>query len=804
MKAKTSHKSESRRIEAKRKRSQQRGSVWRRLTDRVSLPALAIGVAFCAATLVIQFWGTESMPWQRDERVEQNITARVDFKFEDSVRKEQLCQSARDSAPNVYERNEAAITLVRQHLMRLRELAVECGEDASKLREEAAKLKCPLDDAAGHELLQHAGDEKPTPYETLVNDLVGRLRDKYIVEAPEDPNRKSLPPPTSQMGPDAPREVPSSERHSISDRPAVRAAVTQAVADTKGWPDPLRGPLGEMIAGLLSSPSGGDKPMPLWIYSPEATARAMAAAAGSVDPKEYTVTLTRGTVLVKEDTELTTAELDLLRHEHQQYLVAEKTDPVLRTRKLLHELGLAIVVILVTCGLGVYTASYQGRVFQNPARALGLAGLMLVAILMARINERIEYLSDSWLEFAVFFVVVASALLSIAYDQRFAFGVGGALAVLVTLASRADFGLFLTLMAAMGVTVFALNDIRTRSKLVAVGGMAAVAAGVTSLATGMIVGEGFKFIYLHAAVAAAMALFAGFFVQGILHYFERLFGVATSMTLLEWSDAGQPLLRRLAQEAPGTYSHSVVLSQMAEDACEVIGARGLLARVGALYHDVGKMQKPAYFVENQEARMNRHDGLSPTMSLLIIVGHVKDGIETARAYNLPRVLHGFIAEHHGTTMVKYFHHMASEAAAKNSKTKGRHDREVPDTEFRYPGPKPQSRESAILMLCDSCEGAVRAQSEPTLGRIESTVHQVTMDRLNDGQFDDCDITLRELKLVEQSLVKSLAAIHHGRIKYPKGAGEREEEAGKGKAGEADATPADEQADQPAPEVAHQA
>jgi len=271
-----------------------------------------------------------------------------------------------------------------------------------------------------------------------------------------------------------------------------------------------------------------------------------------------------------------------------------------------------------------------------------------------------------------------------------------------------------------------------------------------------------------ALSAGGSALFAGFIVQGILPNFERIFGVATSMTLLEWCDASRPLLRRLAQETPGTYSHSLVLSQMAEEACGAIGARGLLARVGALYHDIGKVQKPVYFVENQEASMNRHDRLSPTMSLLIIVGHVKDGIEMAKAYGLPRILHQFIAEHHGTTVVRYFHYMASEAAAKNSKTKGRHDREVPESEFRYAGPKPRSKESAMLMLCDGCEGAVRALSEPTPGRIESTVHQVVMDRLNDGQFDDCDITLRELKLVEQSIVKSLCAIHHGRIKYPKG------------------------------------
>jgi cyclic-di-AMP phosphodiesterase PgpH len=285
-------------------------------------------------------------------------------------------------------------------------------------------------------------------------------------------------------------------------------------------------------------------------------------------------------------------------------------------------------------------------------------------------------------------------------------------------------------------------------------------------------------VLVHALAAAAAAIGAGFFVQGILPNFERLFGVATSITLLEWSDASRPLLRRLAQEAPGTYSHSLVLSQLAEESASAIGSNALLARVGALYHDVGKITKPEYFVENQEARMNRHERLSPTMSLLIIVGHVKDGMEMARAYGLPRVLLPFIAEHHGTTVVRYFHHAANELAAR------KRDREVPDTEFRYPGPKPHSKETAILMLCDGAEGAVRALAEPTPGRIESTVHQVMMDRLTDGQFDECDITLRELHLVEQSLVKSLGAIHHGRIKYPKAAVDEVAAAAGGNGGEA--------------------
>jgi hypothetical protein len=236
----------------------------------------------------------------------------------------------------------------------------------------------------------------------------------------------------------------------------------------------------------------------------------------------------------------------------------------------------------------------------------------------------------------------------------------------------------------------------------------------------------------------------------------------------------------LAHEAPGTYNHSLLVGQLAEGACEAIGANGLLAQVGGLYHDVGKIQKAEYFTENQGGRVSRHENLSPTLSLLIILGHVKDGIEMAREYKLPRILHQFIEEHHGTTVVRYFHQLASDRQPKVSI--GKHDREVPEAEFRYAGPKPRSRESAVVMLCDGVEGAARALPEPTVGRIEAVVHQIVTDRLNDGQFDDCDITLKEIRKVEDSLVKTLCSIYHGRVAYPRSRRVREEPLLRKKAG----------------------
>ena len=206
-------------------------------------------------------------------------------------------------------------------------------------------------------------------------------------------------------------------------------------------------------------------------------------------------------------------------------------------------------------------------------------------------------------------------------------------------------------------------------------------------------------------------------------------------------------------------AHAV--ASIGEAAAEAIGARGLLVRVGAYFHDIGKMLKPAYFVENQGQQANRHESLVPAMSTLIIIAHVKEGVELARQYNLPQPLVDLIVEHHGTTLVEYFYRRATERSQADPNAA-----DVDEQTYRYPGPKPTTRESAVMMIADAVESASRALTEPTPARIASLVHELAMKRLLDGQFDACGLTLEELDLIEQSLVKSLTAVYHGRVKYP--------------------------------------
>ena len=260
---------------------------------------------------------------------------------------------------------------------------------------------------------------------------------------------------------------------------------------------------------------------------------------------------------------------------------------------------------------------------------------------------------------------------------------------------------------------------------------------------------------------------AGFIVSGLLPLVERCFSVVTDVSLLELGDGSHPLLQELVRRAPGTYTHSMTVATLAEPAAEAIGANPLLARVGSYFHDIGKMLKPHYFIENQTGE-NRHDTLEPALSTLIIIGHVKDGVALAEQYKLPRPIIEFIQQHHGTTLVEYFYREALKQQESAGNLSARCDGTPHPLEpsFRYPGPKPRTRENGIVMLADAVESSSRALAQPTPGSLRKLVHDMLMKRLLDGQFEESGLTLTELHIIEESLCKGLIALYHSRIKYP--------------------------------------
>ena len=485
-------------------------------------------------------------------------------------------------------------------------------------------------------------------------------------------------------------------------------------------------------------------------------------------------------------------------------------------------LPIAIVVILISLAAAFYIRHYQKRLIRNHARAFALLGLFILLLATARLGTLLTK-QNSW---ATATAVAAAIILTVAYDQRFAIGMSIFYCLFACFAveARNDIGLFLTMLTAVFTCCLSLKEIRTRRKMLEVSVLAAALVFIISATLDFwaiqrlqVPGLGWLEqtpnageIFSQAGWHAGATVAAGVVIHSLLPLIESIFLIATSMTLLDYSDANQMLLKRLAMEAPGTFSHSLLVGSIAEAAAEAIERNGLLCRVGAYYHDIGKINKAGYFVENEMGSTSRHKELSPAMSQLIIAGHVKDGVEMAKEFSLPAVLRQFIETHHGTTLIEYFYDKAKKKHSNTNKLKktsedrpesvsapNTHDVPAEDisqknrksepaekeqsppseAEFRYPGPKPRTKEAAIVMLADIVEGAIRALPEVTPTKIEAVVHNMAMKRLQDGQFDMCDLSLRELSQIEASMSKALAAHYHGRIKYPKQPDTQEKTAG---------------------------
>lgn len=515
------------------------------------------------------------------------------------------------------------------------------------------------------------------------------------------------------------------------------------------------GPVLDVVAARLAW-----QPKPTFAFDKNATLTRQTMAADRVEPK--TVKYSKGEVIYRRGDALTSAQLDVFRHAQEQELLA--ATPL---EAWVQRAGVFGLVGAVAAALAGYTVLFVPRVRRNPTRTLAIASLVGITAIAACYATATQ--PGLIALTAVAPTVFVAVMLCVAYDQRVALAYALLHGVLVCAALQQPIGVYAVMIAGVGMAVWRLKEVRDRDALIKMGIWAGVALACATFVGSILSVPVSREAMMQAAWDAGLAGFSGLLIAGvtlfILPVLEKLFDITTGMTLVELRDPKQPLLRQLQQRAPGTYNHSLNLASLAEAASEAIRANGLLAYVGALYHDIGKMNKPDYFVENQAPGINRHDKLSPAMSLLVIVGHVKDGMELAREFNLPRPLWHFIESHHGTTLVEYFYHRARKKA--EQQTRGGEEVEAPsEMEYRYPGPKPRTKEAAIIMLCDAVESAARSLVDPTPSRIDATVRAIATKRLMDGQFDDCDLTLRELNIIVETVSKTLASIYHGRIAYP--------------------------------------
>jgi len=382
-----------------------------------------------------------------------------------------------------------------------------------------------------------------------------------------------------------------------------------------------------------------------------------------------------------------------------------------------------------------------------------IAIIILLVSFMAYLVGKIDVSSPVEL---LIFIPVASILFTIIFDSRLGF-YGTVIVSLTAGALRGnDYVFVLMNIVAGGLAAFSVRDVKNRTQIFR--SFLFILSGyvVTAFAFGMESFSSIEKILVESSFAASNALISPALTYGLIIFFERIFNITTDLTLLELSDFNNPLLRELANKAPGTFNHSLTIGSMVESAAEEIEANAILARVGAYYHDTGKLHMPEAFVENQADR-NIHDELTPRESARIIIEHVTKGIEYAREYNLPPEIIDFIPMHHGTMVISYFFEAAKEKLG---------EEKVSEDEFRYPGPKPNTKETALVMLADGVESAVKSMDEPDEQKVRNVINNMIKLRLDDGQLDDSPLTMADIRKIKEAFFKVLMGQQYRRIRYP--------------------------------------
>jgi putative nucleotidyltransferase with HDIG domain len=471
---------------------------------------------------------------------------------------------------------------------------------------------------------------------------------------------------------------------------------------------------------------------------------------GTPAPEHKSVTPIRcGELLVPRGHPVRDRNLDLLAQEHREYVNSLQPEDHWN-----RGIALFLIFTLLSSLVVIYVARFQAGLAQNLPMIAGVCVLALMTIALGSLLGRPPWHAE------LLPLTFTAMVLTLAYNPQFALLMSFSLVLGLTVVQGTTVEHLLQDMGGMATAILLLRNVRTRTQLVQVASAAGLAFFAMTIATGLLTGQTLTLMVTDALRHFMWGSLAGFLLTGLLPVVERCFGIVTDISLLELADGSHPLLQELVRRAPGTYTHSITVATLAEAAAEAIGGNPLLVRVGSYFHDVGKMLKPQYFIENQTGE-NRHHQLEPALSTLVIIGHVKDGLALARQYRLPRPIVDFIAQHHGTTLVEYFYR----EAMKNQEASGLGGAEL-EACFRYPGPRPQNRENGILMLADAVESTSRTLGNPTPGSLQKLVHDLLMKRLLDGQFEESGLTLTELHRIEASLSKSLIALFHARIKYP--------------------------------------
>lgn len=436
---------------------------------------------------------------------------------------------------------------------------------------------------------------------------------------------------------------------------------------------------------------------------------------------------------------------------------------VLNTEKsVLPFVGLGLLIAFIFMGLLYFYRIYERKTEKNPANLLIFGLVYAISILLLKGISTLSAMEGN--DFSFFIpAALGTMLLKVLLDDRYAISFTIMLSIFGAIIFNEDatsnfnitVGLYILLSGTSAILLLSVRQLKTRlfqtGLLLSLCQLCIILALVLTMNLQVT-----KMDYASYVFAAAISgITSSILTIGLLPFFEATFGILSTIKLIELSNPNHPLLRKILTETPGTYHHSVMVANLAEAASEAIGANGLLARVGCYYHDIGKTKRPQFFIENQMNIENPHDKLQPVTSKNIIFAHVTDGVKILSKNKMPKEIIDIAEQHHGSSLLKFFYHKAKESGE-----------DVKEEDYRYPGPKPQTKEAAIISVADSVEAAVRSMKQPTKEKIAALVKSIIRDRINDQQFSECDITLKELDIIEQTLCQTLNGIFHSRIEYP--------------------------------------
>ncbi len=702
---------------------------------------------FLLIVSTIATWSREQIKIRDGQIAPTTRITRIDYTLEDVTATEAKKEEARNSSPRIYTINAAFIERLAASLIGLPTAVSEMTSIEEVNPELIKQFAITPENLQSLQGMSRDG-EATSSWRRYVSRVISELqRDKPLLTSEEFQVFTTTPASNRALFQGAGNLLIPYNAAPVS-LPAIQGELKEhslaELVSRSGFPESLV-PLIE--SGIISEhlPS-------VQLDLEDTTARA-AAAANNIQPvvKDHF----RGNIIWQRGDVVSATQYEEALLEQEQFLQTASF-----IERWLPRIGSIGLFAMLSIFIGAYTTITYPRIAKNTLRLFALCTLMA---LMLGLSIIVTIEAPTFIFAAAIIPTLLAVTIScLAYKQRMGMFIAFMQCSLVTMALSQSIGWFILLIAGCGTMISQLKEVRQRQTLIRASAVTAIAFAIGSLFLGLAevpdLSIAWKQVITNAIVAGFSGLVVGFFVLGILQNIEQLFDITTGMTLADYRDPRNPLLRQLQQLAPGTFNHSRQVADIAETATEAIGGDSLLAYVGGLYHDIGKMNKPEYFVENQSG-YNRHKDLKPSMSLLVIIGHVKDGIELAREYDLPRELVHFIEAHHGTTLVEYFYH----AALKEAKESGE---PINEMQFRYPGPKPQTKEAAVLMIADAVESATRVLPDPNPARIEALVRDLSRKRLLDHQYDECGLTFSELAKIEDAIIVRLNSIYHTRIKYP--------------------------------------